>query len=132
MSLPTSSPTSSHPQPSSFWGAGGVGETALMLCEHCLAVAKALVCYQHVLATNTKHSTMRTAVGKVDSIPARPNTLDYITYCLCRVSVLHCFLLRYFHVKTGSSLFCCTRKEQLSPSYILKQFSLEYVHQSDS
>jgi len=27
-----------------------------------------------VLATNTKQSTMRAAMGKVNSIPARPNT----------------------------------------------------------
>jgi len=57
-----------------------------------------------------KDSTMRAVMGKVCSIPARPNTFDYITYCLFGESVLHCFLLRFFHVKTESGLFCCTRK----------------------
>ncbi|NXH49107.1 CSMD3 protein, partial [Dicaeum eximium] len=77
-----------------------VGETALMLYQDLLAVAKTPVC----LATNIKQSLMRSDLGKGDSIPAIPNTL-YTAYSWWRESVLHCFLLRFFHVKTGISLF---------------------------
>jgi len=44
------------------------GSTAQQLPNHWCVISTPL-------ATNTKHSTMRAAVGKVNSIPARPNTV---------------------------------------------------------
>jgi len=66
--------TSSNLLPTSIllaFGRVGVGERALVLCEHCSATAKTLVSYQRL--PDTKHSTMRAATGNVNSIPARPN-----------------------------------------------------------
>ena len=42
------SPPKVLPSPSTLDEVGSVGETALTLCERCSAVAKTLVCYQHL------------------------------------------------------------------------------------
>jgi len=63
-----------HPQPTSLGVGKGVRETALMLHEHCSAVAKTLGVINTIMATNATYSTMRTAIGKVNSIPVRSNT----------------------------------------------------------
>ena len=42
------SPPKILPTPSLLVRGGNAGETALMLWEHCSAVAKTLVCYQHL------------------------------------------------------------------------------------
>lgn len=41
-----------------------------------LGAAKPLVCYQHFLDIHTTHSTVRAAIGKINSIWARINTLS--------------------------------------------------------
>ncbi|XP_049649828.1 uncharacterized protein LOC126035341 [Accipiter gentilis] len=47
-----------------------------MLCQHCSAVAKTLVCYQHLSSYRAaEHSAMRAAIGSTNSISARPNTV---------------------------------------------------------
>ena len=49
------SPPNLLPTPSLLgFGGGVVGETASMLWEHCSAVAKTLVCYQHPSSYNYK------------------------------------------------------------------------------
>lgn len=53
-----------------------VGEATLTVCKNCSARAKTPMCYQHCLATNVKHTTTWAAVRKVNSILARPSTLD--------------------------------------------------------
>ena len=53
------------------WG-GGVGEITLMLFEYNSAVAKTLVCYQHHIVTNPKHSIIWAAVRKL-----RPSQTSY-------------------------------------------------------
>lgn len=45
-----------------------------VLCQHCLEVAKMLVCYQRDLVTRLKPSTIWAAIKKIDSIPGRPST----------------------------------------------------------
>lgn len=39
-----------------------------------LSIAKIPLCYQHLLATNKKHITMRAATGKISSISDRLST----------------------------------------------------------
>lgn len=52
--------------PPAYWWEGSVGETALVI-----SLGYPL-CYQPLCSTNTQHSTMRAAMGKVNSIPASP------------------------------------------------------------
>ena len=51
-------------------GAEWVTEKVLMLHKHCSAIARTLVCNQHCLVTNPKHSTIQTAMKKVKSMTA--------------------------------------------------------------
>lgn len=61
------------PQPAGW--EGQFGEKALTLCKHPSAAAKMLVCYQHCLATNEKHSTTWAVMRKVNSIMAESSTV---------------------------------------------------------
>lgn len=54
-------------------GFEGLLERALMLWQHCLAIAKCRSSASTVLATSTEHSAVWAAVGSV--IPARPITV---------------------------------------------------------
>lgn len=55
-----------------------VGETTLMPCQLCPAVAKTLIISTFV-ATYTEYSTVRTVKGKINFLSARPNTSFYVT-----------------------------------------------------
>jgi len=73
--LLATSPPSLLPTSSLLAFGRGVGvERALMLWEHCSAVAKTVECSRDLLATATKHTTIRAAMGKVNSTPTRPHT----------------------------------------------------------
>lgn len=65
--------SSARPRLFAWRGERGEKEEALTLCQHCSAIAKTLLCYQHFLflkTTNPKRSTVRAAIRKVNSIPA--------------------------------------------------------------
>lgn len=51
-----------------------VGERAWVSCRDCSAIANTLVCYQQFLAKNTEHGTVRIAMRKDSSTPARSHT----------------------------------------------------------
>lgn len=55
---------------------------AQMLSEHSSAIAKTLVCYQHNSSYNyTAQHCMGFAMGKVNPIPARLNTIECMHIC---------------------------------------------------
>lgn len=54
---------------------GGEKEKAFMLCKHCSAIVKILVCFQHWFGHTSKpHSTIQPAVKKINSLPCRLST----------------------------------------------------------
>lgn len=97
-------------------------ETALMLCQHCSAVTRILLCYQ--LLSNYYYKAQHCeggAVGKNNSISARPNTNMYastralfIQYC----SIFKCYakkeeliLWKKNNSKQQIFLTCCVYDE---------------------
>lgn len=70
--LPGSQPPA-HPQPAGLWQWGDE-ETALMLCKHHSAIAKALVCYLHCLGYTDKPSITVLLWGKF--IPPQLESAD--------------------------------------------------------
>lgn len=64
-----------------------VGEPTLMPCQCCSAVAKILLWYQNISSYKYKHSSMRAALGKINSISVKSqynclwNCLTHATQC---------------------------------------------------
>lgn len=54
---PVPSPPLTHPLPTGFWWWGRVGETALVLCQHCSAIPKTVVWYQCCSSFKCKKNT---------------------------------------------------------------------------
>lgn len=54
-----------------------------MLCKHCLAIAKTLVCYQHCFGHRSKTCAMLAAMKEINSIPARPRISHYADDIVC-------------------------------------------------
>lgn len=51
-------------------------KVALMLCKHCSATAKTLLCGMSiVLVTDLKHTTIPAATKKINSLPSRPEQI---------------------------------------------------------
>lgn len=68
-----------HPQKA--MGGDRVGNRkAWVLCKHSSATAETAVCYQHILATDLKHSTMQTALKEVNCISARHSTGTHVLH----------------------------------------------------
>lgn len=59
-----------------------------MLYQDLLAVAKTLVCHQHVLANNAKHSPVRLLWGKVTPLQPYPMHFTLLTVGVDSLSAL--------------------------------------------
>ena len=94
--------------------AGGVGwgaEKALTQCEHCSAVTKTSLNYQHCFQHYSKHSPMLATVKKINSIPAKTSTALQKKICIYDANVISLWTIKmdYSHFR-GKGRLCSQNK----------------------
>lgn len=114
-----------------------VDEALFMLFEHCSAVAETLLCDQHPSSYQytAQHISVRAAVGKTNSGPARHKTASQHLFCigtmaLCPVPAipsegehqLHDQLHDQLHLSAGTR---CNKRRRLETTWLLYTWLLE-------